>query len=352
MGDPRNGQSGDKPETAQDEHESALNPDNQIDLERQSADTEHAAKIAGEIPPRAQPDRPAAPARRPRAGKGAAQEVPSTGHEWDGITEYDNPMPRWWLWTFYATIVWAVAYLFAYPAIPMVNSATQGLLGTTFRKEVAAEIQRFDQANAPIQARMTEVALEDIPGDPELSNYAMNAGGAIFRTWCAQCHGSGAAGAPGYPNLLDNVWLWGGSLEEIYQTVRHGIRDPLDFNTHYSEMPRYGADGLLSRQEIAQVVEYVLTLSDLQHDAAMAAEGEQIYMDNCAACHMEDGSGDRFQGAPDLSDAVWLYGSDRETVTRIVTEGPFGVMPAWESRLSDADIRAVTAYVHALGGGE
>lgn len=336
-----------------DDVASPAKPDNRIDLERQSADAEHAAKIAGEIPERARPDASVAPAMRRQARrKGMVQEVGSTGHEWDGITEYDNPMPRWWLWTFYATIVWAIGYMIAYPAIPLVSGATQGLLGTNYRKEVAAEIQRFDQANAGVQARLTEVALEDIPGDAELSNYAMNAGGAVFRTWCAQCHGSGAAGAPGYPNLLDNDWLWGGSLEEIHQTIRHGIRDPLDPDTHYSEMPRFGTDELLDRQQIAQVVDYVLSLSDLPHNAASAAAGAEVYADNCAACHMDDGTGDRMQGAPNLADAVWLYGSDRATVTRIVAEGPHGVMPAWASRLSEADIRAVTAYVHALGGGE
>ena len=346
----------DKPEGGpeKDPVSDPANPDNQIDLERQSADSEHAAKIAGEIPERTRPDAPVAPRMRQqsRRKKGLVQEVGSTGHSWDGITEYDNPMPRWWLWTFYATIVWAIGYLIAYPAIPLVNGATQGLLGTSFRKEVAAEIQRFDEANAPIQARMTEVALQDIPDDAELSNYAMNAGGAVFRTWCAQCHGSGAAGAPGYPNLLDNVWLWGGSLEDIHLTIRHGIRDPQDPDTRYSEMPRFGADGLLERQQITQVVDHVLALADLPHSATSAESGAEVYADFCAACHMDDGTGDRDQGAPDLTDAVWLYGSDRETVTRIVTEGPFGVMPAWSSRLSDADIRAVTAYVHALGGGE
>ncbi|MCF3973090.1 cytochrome-c oxidase, cbb3-type subunit III [Paracoccus salsus] len=279
-------------------------------------------------------------------------EVPSTGHEWDGITEYDNPMPRWWLWTFYATIVWAIGYLIAYPAIPLVNSATQGLLGTTTRQQVAAEIERFDQANAEIQTRLASVELEQIPNDPELVSYATNAGGAVFRTWCAQCHGSGAAGGPGYPNLLDNDWLWGGTLEDIHLTLQHGIRDPHDPDTRYSEMPRYGRDGLLDRAQISQVANYVLSMSDQPHDAGLASEGEVVYLENCAFCHMEDGSGDQAQGAPNLADAVWLYGGDIATVTRIVTEGPYGVMPAWSSRLSEAEIRAVATYVHGLGGGE
>ncbi len=326
-----------------------------ISLERAAADAEHAAKLAGEVPPRDAPDkpRPPKPARKGRHGvKVQANDVPSTGHEWDGITEYDNPMPRWWLWTFYATIVWSIFYVIAYPAFPLINGATKGLLGTTTRDSVAAEIERFDQANAEIQARLASVDLDQIPQDPELLSYATNAGGALFRTWCAQCHGSGAAGAKGYPNLLDNDWLWGGTLEDIHLTLQHGIRDPQDPDTRYSEMPRFGTDGLLDRQQIDQVVNYVLSLSDLPHDAAKAEQGAEVFADNCAACHMEDGTGDRSQGAPNLTDAVWLYGNDPQTLTRIISEGPYGVMPAWSSRLSEAEIRALATYVHGLGGGE
>ena len=334
------------------DHASPANPDNQISLGRQAADAEHAAKITGDIPERPRPDAPVAPKMRKPTRKGAMKEVGSTGHDWDGITEYDNPMPRWWLWTFYATIVWGIGYLIAYPAIPLVGSVTQGVLGTNYRKEVAAEIQRFDDANAAIQARLVQVGLDDIPNDPELLNYATNAGGAVFRTWCAQCHGSGAAGARGYPNLLDNDWLWGGSLDDIHLTIQHGIRDPKNGDTRYSEMPRFGTDGMLDRAQIDQVVNHVLSLSDLPHDAAKAADGAAVYADNCSACHMEDGTGDRTQGAPNLADAVWLYGSDAASISRIVTEGPYGVMPAWAGRLSDADVRAVATYVHGLGGGE
>ncbi len=217
---------------------------------------------------------------------------------------------------------------------------------------MAAEIQRFKDANAPIQAKLVETPLEEIAADPELANYTANAGAAIFRTWCAQCHGSGAGGATGYPSLLDNDWLWGGSLEDIHTTVTHGIRDPQNDDTRYSEMPRFGTDEMLDNTQIRQVVNHVLALGGLPHDAALATEGEAVFADNCVSCHGEDGTGDRSQGAPDLTDAVWLYGSDPATITRIVHDGPFGVMPAWTGRLSEADIRAVAAYVHSLGGGE
>jgi len=344
-----------------DKHSSPQNPDNRIELERQAADRPHQADILAD-PPSA-PDgrtvhseaaaRPGA-TRVVRDRKGARRmvEVPSTGHSWDGIEEYDNPLPRWWLWTFYATIVWGVFYVMAYPAIPLVTGSTQGLIGGTYRSNVAAEIQRFNEANAPIQAKLVETPLEEIAADPELANYTANAGAAIFRTWCAQCHGSGAGGASGYPSLLDNDWLWGGSLEEVHATVTHGIRDPLDPETRYSEMPRFGIDEFLDDAQIRQVVNHVLELGGLPHDAALAAEGAVVFADNCSSCHAEDGTGDRMQGAPDLTDAVWLYGSDPATITRIVHDGPFGVMPSWTGRLSEADIRAVATYVHGLGGGE
>lgn len=293
---------------------------------------------------------------RDAKGRRIEVEVPSTGHEWDGIKEYDNPLPRWWLWTFYATVIWSVAYVIAYPAIPLVTRVTQGVLNYNAREIVASEIDTFKAQNLPVQTKLVETPLTDIAKDPELASYTANAGGAIFRTWCAQCHGSGAAGASGYANLLDNEWLWGGSIEDIHTTIQHGIRDPQDAETRYSEMPRFGTDQLLNKQQIGDVVEYVLSLSDQPHDAKLAAAGAQIYADNCTACHAADGTGDRSQGAPDLTDHVWLYGpanqADRATITRIVTQGPFGVMPAWQNRLSEADIRAVASYVHSLGGGE
>ncbi|WP_370515276.1 cytochrome-c oxidase, cbb3-type subunit III [Paracoccus sp. S-4012] len=282
-------------------------------------------------------------------------EVQSTGHSWDGIEEYDNPLPRWWLWTFYATVVWAFAYTIFYPAWPLVTRATQGLLNTTTRAEVAADIAAFNAQNAPFEDRLVQVSLQEIPTDPELANFTNNAGAAIFRTWCAQCHGSGAAGARGYPNLLDNEWLWGGTLEDIHYTVSHGIRSPDDPDTRYSEMPRFGIDGLLEPEQITQVAHFVLSIADSPSstpDPALAAAGRVIFEENCTACHGEDATGDEFQGAPNLTDAIWLYGSDLGSVERLIHDGPFGVMPSWTSRLTEAEIRSVTAYVHGLGGGE
>ena len=276
----------------------------------------------------------------------------TTGHEWDGIKEYNKPLPRWWLWTFYATIVWAVLYTIAYPAWPGIREATPGLLGYSTRGEVAEEIARFEQANEAISVQLASVDLTEIVQDPDLNQYAQNAGAAVFRTWCAQCHGSGAAGvqAAGYPNLLDDDWLWGGDIEAIHATIAHGIRNEEDPDARWSQMPAFGE--MLEAEEISQVVNYVMSLSEEPNDASKVAAGETVYLDNCAACHMEDGTGDRWQGAPNLTDAIWLYGGDYETLTETVTYSRFGVMPSWTNRLSESQIRAVAAYVHGLGGGE
>ena len=276
----------------------------------------------------------------------------TTGHSWDGIEEFNNPLPRWWLWTFYVTIIWSIGYMIAYPAWPLITGATPGVLGASTRADVAAEITRYEEANAPVEAKLVATDLNAIASDPELVNYTMNAGGAVFRTWCAQCHGSGAAGNVGYPNLLDNDWLWGGTIEDIHTTISHGIRNTTDADARYSEMPKFGADELLEPAQIDQVVQYVLQISGQDHDAALAAEGATVFTDNCASCHAEDGTGDRMQGAPNLTDAIWLYGGNQAALTETVTNARFGVMPSWQDRLSEADIRAVAAWVHSRGGGE
>ena len=275
----------------------------------------------------------------------------TTGHVWDGLEEFDNPMPRWWLWTFYATIIWGIGYTIAYPAWPLITGATAGVLGYSTRAEVAAEIAAAEDANSAINARLASADLGQIAQDQELSGYAVSAGGAVFRTWCAQCHGAGAAGAVGYPNLLDDDWLWGGNIEAIHTSVAHGIRNEEDPEARYSEMPAFGE--ILEKEEISQVVNYVMTLSGgTPDDATLVAAGAEVFADNCAACHGDAGLGDREQGAPNIADAIWLYGGDVDALTQTVTNSRFGVMPPWSGRLSEAEIRAVSAYVHQLGGGE
>lgn len=282
--------------------------------------------------------------------KDVKQEPDTTGHEWDGIREYDNPMPRWWLWVFYLTILWGLWYTIAYPAWPLISGATEGYKGYSTRALVADEIAEAEAANADINAQLASVELTEISANPELDAYATSAGGAVFRTWCAQCHGSGAAGAKGYPNLLDNDWLWGGSIEDIYLTVKHGIRIEENEDTRFSQMPAFG--DVLSKEEVSQVTNYVMSLSGEANDPSMVAAGETLYIDNCATCHMEDGTGDVTQGAPNLADAIWLFGGDYDTIKETVTYSRYGVMPAWSGRLTEAQVRAVSAYVHQLGGGE
>ena len=286
--------------------------------------------------------------------KKSSEPVGTTGHQWDGIEELNNPMPRWWVWTFYACIVWAVGYMIAYPAWPLIHGATPGVLGASTRADVAAEIARFDAANADIKAALVAAPLASIPTDQTLMAYAEPAGASVFRTNCAQCHGSGAAGVEGkgYPSLLDDDWLWGGTIEDIHLTLTHGIRNTTDPDARYSQMPRFGLDQLLEMPQIDAVVEHVLAISGQEHDATLATEGATVFAENCAACHGEAGQGDRAQGAPVLTDAIWLYGGSREKIKETVVNARFGVMPAWAGRLSEDEIRAVAAYVHSRGGGE
>ena len=273
----------------------------------------------------------------------------TTQHEWDGITELDTPLPRWWLWMLYATIVWGVGYMIAYPAWPMISEATSGVLGYSSRAEVAASIEAHQDDNAFIAARVANASFEEIAGDGDLDSYARAGGAAVFRTYCAQCHGAGAAGARGYPNLLDDDWLWGGAPEAIAYTVRHGIRWAEDDDTRDSAMPAFGADELLTRAEIASVADHVLSLSGR---AGATPAGARLFADNCAACHGEAGDGNPELGAPNLADAIWLYGAARATVIRTITYSRAGAMPAWSTRLTEAEIRQVAHYVHTLGGGE
>ena len=275
----------------------------------------------------------------------------TTGHQWDGIKELNTPLPRWWLWTFYMTIIWGIGYSIAYPAWPLINGATAGVIGFSTRENVASEIAAYRERNAEVEAQLASANLADVtPGTP-IHDYAIAGGAAVFRSHCSQCHGSGAAGAVGYPNLLDDAWLWGGALEDIVATVRHGIRNDTDPDARWSQMPAFGE--ILEEEEIAAAANYVMALSGrTAPDPALAEQGATLFAENCASCHGENGMGDREQGAPNLTDAIWLYGGDMETLVETITYSRFGVMPAWGQRLSEADVKAVALYVHQLGGGE
>jgi cytochrome c oxidase cbb3-type subunit 3 len=273
----------------------------------------------------------------------------TTGHEWDGIEELNKPLPKWWLWTFYATIIWAIGYWLLMPAWPLVASYTKGWLGYSQRERVTGQVDQAKTAQAVFRQRIATSELETISTDPELLRFALAGGEAAFGDNCAPCHGRGAQGFPGYPNLRDDSWLWGGSLEAIHKTIAHGVRST-DPNTHGGQMPAFG--GLLTSPQLSDVTDYVLSLSGTKADAEAVARGGKIFADNCAACHGADGRGNQQMGAANLGDELWLYGGDRAVVMQTIRNGRGGMMPAWQGRLDPETIKQLAIYVHSLGGGE
>ncbi len=277
----------------------------------------------------------------------------TTGHEWDGIKELDTPLPRWWLWTFYLTIAWAFCYWIAYPAWPLISGSTEGVLGWHARSAVVQEIAALQDIRAPMMAKLAASSLEQINKDPELLSFAQVAGAATFANKCAPCHGSGGQGSRGYPNLNADRWLWGGKLEQIQTTITHGARWDADPDTHATMMPAFGRDGLLKAPEIDAVANFVRSLSGLPTDAgADLAGGKKIFADNCAACHGPEGKGNQEMGAPNLTTHVWLYGSDKSSIVERVNKGGGGTMPAWGGKIDPTTIKALTVFVHSLGGGQ
>ena len=275
--------------------------------------------------------------------------VETTGHEWDGIRELNNPMPRWWVWTFYATIVWSIAYAIAYPSWPLLKEATRGVLGYSSRQEFAESVKVATDAQKAFVDKIAATPVTDIAKDPQLLQFALNGGDAAFKVNCITCHGTGAMGGPGYPNLNDDDWLWGGTTEQIYQTILYGIRSEHS-DTRVSEMPAF--KDMLEPAQIRQVSAYVVSLTGTPSDASLVEPGKQVFADNCASCHGEDARGNKELGAPDLADAIWLYGNSEEAIARQVSTPRMGVMPAWTGRLSDTTIKELTVYVHSLGGGQ
>jgi cytochrome c oxidase cbb3-type subunit 3 len=280
----------------------------------------------------------------------AVSGVATTGHSWDDIEELNNPLPRWWLWTFYLTIVWAIAYCIAYPAWPLVSSYTRGVLDWHSRDAVEVELAALKDQRSGMTARLAASSLEEIKQDPEIFAFARAQGKAAFGDNCAPCHGAGGGGAKGYPNLNDDDWLWGGSLEQIQQTIRFGARST-SAEGHSGNMPAFGRDGMLKREEISQVADYVRSLSGLPTEKSIdLAAGAKVFAENCAACHGDKGQGLPEMGAPNLTDKIWLFGSDKAILVEGINNGRGGVMPAWHGRLDDTTIKALTLYVHSLGG--
>lgn len=275
----------------------------------------------------------------------------TTGHEWDGIKELNTPLPRWWVWTFYATIVWAFAYWVLYPAWPTISGYTTGVLGYSTRSQVAADLADLRKVRGDKGIALEQASLSDIEKDPALLGFALAQGKAAFANNCAPCHGIGATGAKGYPNLNDDDWLWGGNLEEIRESIAYGVRSG-NAKAHESAMPAFGKNNMLKPESIVQVANYVRSLSGLAVRAGTdLAMGKKVFADNCTGCHGDDGKGNPELGAPNLTDRIWLYGSDEATIIETIANSRSGVMPAWTGRLDTATINALTVYVHTLGGG-
>lgn len=278
--------------------------------------------------------------------------VQTTGHEWDGVTELNNPMPRWWLTIFYACIAFAAVYVVFYPAIPLVSGATRGLLGYTARAEVEAKIAEHSAAQQVWRDKIAARPIETLREDPDLYQFAIASGAASFALNCSQCHGAGAAGnVGGFPNLNDDDWIWGGDLANIRATIAHGIRNADDPDARATAMPAFGTDQILTGPEIDAVVQHVLGYQNRATKPDLLAQGATLFAENCAACHGEDGRGLTELGGPNLTDGIWLYGSSPAEITAQIRAPRQGVMPAWGQKLDDATLTALAVYVHGLGGG-
>ncbi len=278
--------------------------------------------------------------------------IGTTGHEWDGIRELDNPLPNWWRWIFYASIVWSFGYWIVYPAWPMVSSYTKGVIGYSSRAEVVKEIDAAKARQKVHLDKLQTASLADIRSNPELLNFALAGGRSAFNVNCSQCHGAGAQGFKGFPNLNDDEWLWGGTLDAIHFTITNGVRNTTSDQARDSAMPAFLKDQVLTKAQIDDVAEHVLALSGQKADAAAAARGKPIFAEQCASCHGETGAGNAEFGAPALNNGIWLYGGDKATIVDTVSYSRKGVMPAWGKILDPVVVKQLAVYIHSLGGGK
>ncbi len=279
--------------------------------------------------------------------------VETTGHEWDGLKELNNPAPRWWLWVFLLSVLFSVGYWVVYPAWPTLSNFTGGAWGWTEYGELKDRQGEIAALRAKYEARFAAASLDDILKNRELYDYARAGGAVAFKTNCAACHGMGAQGGSGYPNLNDDDWIWGGAPEQIYETIRYGAHNP-NPKARQSQMPAWGRDGLLKPEDIDNVALYVQKLheGDKAEKTDAWQKGQAVYAANCAACHGVKGEGSAGLGAPRLNDALWLYGGDLKSIKASIAGGRAGVMPAWDGRLDDSTIKQLAIYVHSLGGGK
>lgn len=277
----------------------------------------------------------------------------TTGHEWNGIEELDTPIPRVVLFFLATTTLFAVIYWLLMPAWPLGWSYTKGLLGIDQRAVVTEQVREAAAERASWTARIAAAPFAEVSADPALMRHVRDTGRTLFADNCAVCHGTEGRGGPGFPNLAAGSWLWGGTPEAIAETIRVGINGTAK-DTRASQMMAFGRDGVLQREQVLAVVSYVRSLSGqklAEAEQARVPAGKEIFTANCVACHGPEGKGLHDLGAPDLTDANWIYGGDEQSVFNSVHGGRQGHMPSWEGRLSPTDIKLLALYVGTLAGG-
>ncbi len=255
------------------------------------------------------------------------------GHVWDEtLQEYNNPLPRWWSWMFYITVFFALGYLAVYPGL----GTYQGVFGWSSKGQYEGEMQQSEAQYAPVFAKFQGQDVKAVAADPE----ARKTGERLFLTYCAQCHGSDARGAKGFPNLADNDWLWGGMAEQIKTSILEGRQ---------GTMPPHAQ---LGAETIKDLANYVRSLSGLTSDSARAQRGKEAFTTaGCIGCHGPDARGMQAVGAPNLTDGIWLHGSSEATITETITKGRSNRMPAQKSFLGEAKSHLLAAYVYGLSQG-
>ena len=275
----------------------------------------------------------------------------TTGHEWDGITELNTRVPRAIWWAIGITHLWALIVWILLPTWPLVTTYTKGILGIDDRERVEEDVRDLRLSRADWVDAIEKRSFDEIRADPGLMEIVSQTGPVLFTDNCSGCHGAEAQGGPGFPSLTDLDWLWGGDEDAIMETLRVGINAPHP-ETRVAQMMAFGRDGILTRDQVRTVVDYVMSLSvGSEVDPDRLAEGAGLFADNCAACHGEDAKGLREMGAPNLTDDIWLYGGDADALFHTVHNGRQGWMPAWEDRMSLADRKILTLYLQQLAGG-
>lgn len=282
--------------------------------------------------------------------KDALTGIETTGHEWDGIQELNNPLPKWWIYVFAATVVWSVVWMVLYDSIPYVTGHSQGVLGSDQRTVLEQKMEAARERQGVYLQGIEAASVEEIVSDAELLSFANAGGAAAFADNCAPCHGLGGAGQAGvYPVLADDDWIWGGGLQDIKSTILHGVRNG-GADARESYMPAFD---WMERDEVQAIANYVVTLSgETAEEPSLVDVGGTLFAENCAACHGDDGKGLRELGGPNLTDAIWLYGGGVEHVAAQLLNPQHGVMPGFGDRLDESTIKMLTVYVHQLGGGE